>query len=83
MLSAMLLDMDLISKLNYNNLKQFLGNVPIDNNFKKEEVQAATLLLVGGSDMPSIIALNQKTIEQLKTAKEKKADNSPRRLTFV
>ena len=37
-----------------------------------KKVQAATLLLVGGNDMPSIIALNQKALQQLKSAKEKR-----------
>jgi putative phosphoribosyl transferase len=37
-----------------------------------KRVQAATLLLVGGSDLRSIIVLNQKALEQLKSAKEKR-----------
>lgn len=37
-----------------------------------KKVQAATLLLVGGSDLPSIIVLNQKALQQLKSAREKR-----------
>jgi pimeloyl-ACP methyl ester carboxylesterase len=37
-----------------------------------KKVQAATLLLVGGNDTPSIIVLNQKALEQLKSAQEKR-----------
>jgi putative phosphoribosyl transferase len=37
-----------------------------------KQVQAPTLLIVGSKDNPQVIALNQKVLQQLKSAKEKR-----------
>ena len=48
------------------------GRPDLANSSHLKRVQAATLLLVGNRDNPQIIALNQKALQQLKNAREKR-----------
>jgi putative phosphoribosyl transferase len=48
------------------------GRPDLANSSYLKKVQAATLFLVGSKDNPQVIALNQKALQQLKNAKEKR-----------
>lgn len=48
------------------------GRPDLANTSYLKKVQPPTLLLVGSKDNPQVIALNQKAIQQLKNAKEKR-----------
>src|SRR5215211_5754972 len=48
------------------------GRPDLANSSYLKKVKAATLFLVGSKDNPQVIALNQKALQQLKNAKEKR-----------
>jgi putative phosphoribosyl transferase len=48
------------------------GRPDLANSSYLKKVRAPTLLLVGSKDNPQVIALNQKALQQLKNAKEKR-----------